>query len=401
MLLLAAMTNSFPCENRYLAPTTARERVILEQLKGALGPLSDGEQWVVLEAARNAPELEQATAAQFAIELHRGARMRDSKSALGRRGRGLGRQYVVRGDKSEEWYADLISQRIAGIAAIDPGVLSSRAKMWGSIDPLAPRIARRFVRSPVLALMTINEIQSRGIPLVGHSARLRPLKNGPRGWREVEIQVAWPTGTHTEKRLIRKLYLAWNRPSRRLKAIDSFGTEGLHFIEWDERGTRDVAPVESGSVLDAIRDWAERFISSPPYHSWRLTRTGAQPTAIWFLLTGRKPTIPAISYGWEMPGSGADTITLTALVGCTPESITSAFRIAQRRAQGGHAVPPIRLALLQFVAQEIGSRRLSRGDWPRLCEKWNRQAPAGWRYGRGSDGYRNMRRDYVEAKKRV
>jgi len=305
----------------------------------------------------------------------RRARMLDSQSAdRARLTPSRSRRYAVGGTKAEQWFARCISQRIAGIAAADAGVLGSRRMMWGSPEPLSPEAARAMLNSPALRIMRKDELEAHGIPLVGHVATLERLRPAGDGWCKAKLRAVWPGGEHAETRRVREIHLAWaEEPRQWLKALELPGSEEVQFLGWDEGGRGQAVPVEPGSVLYALRVWAKEFTDLRPYLAWRLCPFGAEASAITFLLAGTAPVISAIVVRREIPGLGADTITVEALVECETASVAAAFEKMKQAALGHH--PQRRLMALRTVQRIYGQDSIPKGQVKPFWRSWQRNTP--------------------------
>jgi hypothetical protein len=368
---------------------------VMKRLEAEYGPFTPGDAWAVEQRVQRA--LEKGSDADEAgrdeLDLVRGARMRDLRPDHAQPQRD--RRQVVGGTSTERWYAERVSEHIARLAAADPQFLELRERLWGSSRALSRHESLAILDSPILRIMTRDEIDRHGIPVLGHTVTLEAPRGPVDGWPETKIHVEWASGEYSESRRVREVHLAYADPSRRGQAPDDLGSPPIPILGWDEQGQLWAVPVEAGSVLDDVRRWAVRITClGSPYASWDLTWTGCEAVAVRFLLTGTVPNIPALTAGWDTSKLGVAQVTLKALVGCEPESVAAAFAEARRRSLGGHSVPPRRLAMMLFVAEHLEAQGgYRRGFWPRLFALWRRKAPRKWRHA----GWRNFRRDYTVA----
>ena len=391
-----------------MAPREMRLRELWSRLAADIevgSPVTAGEQRFLLaepcvrralEASTPAEREQGYQACRATLLRFRDARRLDGGS-FAQRSETSRKAHLLGGDGTERWYAKQLSERIARLAGADQGLVASREEMWGTSKPLTRPLAQALLNSPILRFMTKAELDAHGIPMSGHTATMTLVGPSKDRWCEVDVKVQWPKGEHSERRRIREVHFHWEQPGGQLRIMKSFEPVGIPFLEWEYQGLRQAVPVEAGSVLDAVRIWADEFSFFAPYGAWRLTRTGREPSAVTFLLTGAVPNIPAIDVGWELPGAGADSITVTAIAGTSAASVAAAFQRACRRQHKGPAPPPRRVAVALLAQEEIAKAGgTPRGFWVRLCEQWNREAPRVWHYA----GWRNMRRDYLAWKKR-
>ena len=296
---------------------------------------------------------------------------------------------LVGGSKEEQWHAEQVSELIGRTADQSPEVREFRSWLLGQSDakPLRPAAARALLHSPLLRFAMMEDIVAWGIPLLGHKARLLSDR--------VTISAgARSDGAEAKQMRVATILVSWAQNRRTLTFGRPVSNHEQHCIEYANAHGRAVSvEIELFSVLGMIQWHAKRLTeSAAPCAPWWMTRAGAAPSAVWYLLTGSVPKIPVIQARWEVPGSGADAITITALAHAKPESVKDAFAQAQRGQGEGRVPPPRRAALLPFVLNRSGDRP----SWPKLCRDWNALAPARWRY----QSWRNMCRDFETERSR-
>lgn len=365
---------------RSSAPTDSPLQAHLKCLEGELGsPLGKGDRHVVERAWQRAVRRDGDHAV---AERESRDALEDYRVAL--RLKELAR--LPGGSETERRVAGCLAERIARDAGRSPELLEFRQSLWGTAEPLSASGARALLRSRVLAILSREEMDERGIPVLGHDWSF--THNGG----QVVILVKWQGREQAES-----LRLPVGPPQE------------SEYLEWDD-GARRAVIVRAGSVLDDVREWAERFTLQPPFYTWRLSPTDRQPAAVWFLTTGRAPTFPAIDLSWKrtvldsaaaalgVPGLGDDAITIVALSHVSAESVADAFTNAQRHALGRPRglLPHRPIAVAHFVDARTPPGEPLR--FASVVEEWDRMVGRRWRY----DGrWRNMRRDYFDGKKLV
>lgn len=287
-----------------------------------------------------------------------------------REARGVPRE-LAGGDKLEREHARLISERMALVGNTDPRVQAIRTSLWGRPDPLTPAVARAFLESPLLRYMTRTDLESWGIPPIGHAASV--IGRETRADQEIEVvEVVWPIDAEKSaqmRRTVRLGQLAGSDPDQK---ILEYPTE--------QGGTSHVRVIPFSVLGDLYRE-AENLTHQALFQVWHYL--GNYPPGVhctWFLLTGEVPILPPLSVHWTMPGT-VDVITINALArAASPESIRRAYAKAHERAVRVQRRRPFdarTLRLVQFVEKQLGGpvASLSSEQAERLCSRWNQSHP--------------------------
>jgi hypothetical protein len=283
--------------------------------------------------------------------------------------------------------------------------------------------ARKLVESPAARLLSTAAFGDWGIPLLNHTAELVDQEpdlvvegsrypatifvDPPGISRPVEM-VTWAGTSQTDK--------------QRLVNLEYPDEEGkVRFIE-----------VWSISLLGELREVGEKLSER---YRWQPAQ------AVWFVLTGEIPAVPALTVTRSFPSSmyHHDTlITLEASPWVSSKTVEKGFRKAQIKTLGSSGGRPLgkrALKLLRFVIERIESLgieelgKLEEGKRPpgapkgkeakgwrvlelvaqypwyrkmpngkRLVREWNEKAPKKWSYG---DNTRWFWKDYHRTKKAV
>ena len=139
---------------------------------------------------------------------------------------------------------------------------------------------------------------------------------------------------------------------------------------------------EAGEFLDAGEGLEELRSLGKELHQAYRWREG---DAVWFVLTGEPPLVPALSARVSLNASihryypNTAEITLTVQPWVNADEVTRVYRDIQRQMLSGdnRRLEDRTLAAVRFVAQQIRERGAE--PWSRRVERWNREHPK-WRY---------------------
>jgi hypothetical protein len=273
-------------------------------------------------------------------------------------------------------------------------------------ERLTPEQARRFLRSPAVAVLSRAQFEEHGIPPLSHTATLVPLEGpSPIALLPWSVRTLGPgiVGALDEEHQAHHLVtLLLDPPGTTITAVSRVetmaGPGGVSGLQWfanlverakalaagGGEGRCDQVPVFPGSLLDDLRrlglDLEER------YH-WQ-QRDGA-----WFVLTGETPLASPFTAQAVFRDSdhayGAITLTIEPWI--SADTVLKAYRVYQRRLLGRDNCPRSRrnLAVLQFVTQRSADDG-ARPGWDTLVEAWNAAHPQ-WIY-RDPHGLADRRR---------
>ena len=306
-----------------------------------------------------------------------------------------------------------LEEYFAMCAACDFDVYRFRKKVLGG-QLLSKDQAWDLLKSPAAALVETRFFESWSIPIVGHTAEVKSYESDLLPWgrrhvatltvdppgitREVSMS-PWPGGSHPEKR----------RPLV-LKFPDEESGVANHEV-W------------SVSLLGELREVGEKLHKR---YRWHLAE------AVWFVLTGETPAVPALKVTRSFPSSmyhhpDRDVlITIEASPWISSSSVARAFRKAQIKTLGygvGSSPGEKNLKLLRFVIErtdplgmlEAGSRLpkdpmhrpedelitnlqyVKVPEGKELVNEWNEMYPQ-WSYGGNT---KNFWRDFNRIRKSV
>jgi hypothetical protein len=305
-----------------------------------------------------------------------------------------------------------LEEYLAMCAACDLDVYRFRERVLEG-HPLAANEARDLLKSPAAALMGTRLFKWLRIPIVGHTAEVKSYERDlvPAGFEEYTATIAVdPPGiTHTV-----------SMPT--LANIADADKQRPVMLEFpDEEGRIIGREVWGISLLGELRKLGEKLSER---YRWQ------EAQAVWFVLTGEIPAIPALTVTRSFPGSMYHRdvlITIEASPWVSSKMVERAFRRAQIKTLGsGGGRPPgeKNLKLLRFVierteplgmledgrrppgapehmvglelvAQYPLYRKMPNGK--ELVREWNEKYPQ-WSYG---DATRRFWRDYHRIKKAV
>jgi len=310
-----------------------------------------------------------------------------------------------------------LEEYLAMCAACDVDVYRFREKLLEG-NLLAENEARDLLKSPAAALMETRIFKGLKIPIVGHTAEVKSYARDPvpPGFKEYTATIAVdPPG------ITRKVKMpTW-------AAISHADEQRPVVLEFpDEDGNIAGHEVWSISLLGELKGLGEKLSER---YRWQPAQ------AVWFVLTGKIPAVPALTVTRSFAGSMYHydvLITIEASPWVSSRVVERAFRKAQIKTLGsGGGRPPGKknLKLLRFVTERIehlgtfveGKRPLGAPEhmvglelvaqypWYRkmpngkeLVREWNEtyETYPKWKYD-GDDRTRRFWRDYHRIKKSV
>jgi hypothetical protein len=310
-----------------------------------------------------------------------------------------------------------LEQYLAMCAACDADVYRFRKTVLGG-QTISSEEARKLVDSPAAGVLSKAAFGVWGIPLLNHTAELvgpetDPVDGGRRYRATIFVD---PPGISRQVEMV-----TWSGTSQTAK-------QRLVNLEYpDEEGKVQFIEVWSNSLLGKLREVGEKVSER---YRWQPAQ------AVWFVLTGEIPAVPALTVTRSFPSSmyHHDTlITVEASPWVSPKTVEKAFRKAQIKTLGSSGGRPLgkrALKLLRFVIERIESLSIEelgqleegkkppgapKGLWGleliaqypwyrkmpngrRLVREWNETSPKKWSYG---DNTRWFWKDYHRTKKAV
>jgi hypothetical protein len=303
-----------------------------------------------------------------------------------------------------------LEEYLAMCAACDVDVYRFREKVLEG-HLLAEDQARELLKSPAAALMETRLFKGWKVPIVGHTAEVKSYESElvHQGTSYVATLAVHPPGITREVRMV-----PWPGASH----ADKQRPVVLEFP--DEEGRIVGRRVWSISLLGELKGVGEKLSERYRWHP-------AQ--AVWFVLTGEIPAVPALTVIRSFPSSmyHYDTlITVEASPWVSSRTVERAFRKAQIKtleSGGGRPLGKKNLKLLRFVIERMeplgmleDGKRPSRApegmaELELVTQLWYMKAPKGkelvsewnetypqWSYG---DDTRRFWRDYNRTKKSV
>jgi hypothetical protein len=283
----------------------------------------------------------------------------------------------------ERLRADVLSEYLAKIAAINPEVVQFRSDVLAG-ELLTPEQARAFFSSPATRYLDRGIWQSYGIS-ARHTATLVDENHGRTedgSFHWVRVRTDPPGEEHA------------------VFIPNSQSYDSLTYLVGDGRPKR--VRFWPGSVLGELRKLCKELTKA---HPWDIDQ------ATWFVLTGETPFVHPIrakkQETWRIDGRAYTTISLTVQPWVSPEHVETVYRQLQRQVIGGaHGrVSDKNLNLLRFVTERAdGSGNLPKGevlvkDWDK---KWKHQRPE-WCYGANTRrfwrDFRNVQESVTNSKR--
>jgi hypothetical protein len=346
------------------------------------------------------------------VGASRGRRDRGSRD----HGQGTDTVDVALSDLELERQAAL-EQYLAMCAACDLDVYRFRQEVLEG-ELLTEAQAQELLKSPAAALMETRRFKARDIPVVGHTADVRYERDTvPPGVEKLTATIAvHPPGITCEVEMP-----TWPGTSRGEKQRPVV----LEFP--DEEGRTARHEVWSISLLGELKTVGDKLSER---YRWQPAQ------AVWFVLTGETPAVPALTVTRSFPSSmyHFDTlITVEASPWVSSRTVERAFRKAQIKTLGSDRGRPLgkkNLKLLRFVIRRIESLgkeelgMIEKGMSPprapkgrgmlelvtqyplyrkmpnakEIVSEWNETNPPQWSYG---DDTRRLWKDYHRIKKSV
>jgi hypothetical protein len=312
-----------------------------------------------------------------------------------------------------------LEQYLAMCAACDADVYRFRKTVLGG-HTISSADARKLMDSPAARVLSTAAFGDWGIPFLNHTAEL------------VDHETDLVVEGHRYRATI---FVDPPGISRRVEMVTWSGTpqtakQRLVNLEYpDEESKVRNTQVWSISLLGELREVGEKLSER---YRWQPAQ------AVWFVLTGEIPAVPALTVTRSFPSSmyHHDTlITIEASPWVSSKTVERAFRKAQIKTLGSSGGRPLgmrALKLLRFVIERIESLgieelgRLEEGKRPpgapteegwrvpelvaqypwyrkmpngkRLVREWNDKGPKKWSYG---DNTRWFWKDYHRTKKAV
>ena len=247
----------------------------------------------------------------------------------------LGASELARQGALEEYFAMC--------AACDFDVYRFRKKVLEG-HLLSKDQAWKLLKSPAAALVETRFFESWGIPIVGHTAEVKSYESDllPWGRRHVATLTIDPPGITREVSM--SPLPGGSHPEKRRPLVLKFPDE--------ESGVAN-HHVWSVSLLGELREVGEKLHKRYRWHP---------AEAVWFVLTGETPTVPALTVTRYFPSTmyhhpDRDVlITIEASPWISSRSVARAFRKAQIKTLGGGAgssPSEKNLKLLRFVIERM------------------------------------------------
>jgi len=279
----------------------------------------------------------------------------------------------------EKARASAVGVALVGLAAASPEVQRFRTTVLGG-ELLSRDQADAFVNSPVLETLGRDALTDAGVPLVGHS--VRSFTSEAVRFRDVGEYcervaiVVDPPGTLIETFFPKTAAAAKRQGMRAALPVPYSRMHGPRPWVW------------RGSVLDDLRTLGERLARR---YGWQ------DADAVWFLLTGEAPPVPAIQTRHTASDWGdfeRATVTLTVEAWVSGESVKKAYEARRNQVASRPRRPGAKmLAVYRFVeSQRTAGDRLP--TWRELVKTWDKlkDKPPGWSSYGGN--WRNLSRDY-------
>jgi hypothetical protein len=233
-----------------------------------------------------------------------------------------------------------LEEYLAMCAACDANVYRFRERVLEG-EVLSQDQARELLRSPAAAILRTKRFREGNIPIVGHTAEVTSCEPDmlPWGSSYVANLIVHPPGLPQQERMP-----SWDgtAPTENQRPV------ALEFP--DEEGRIVARQVWSISLLGELTKVGEKLSER---YRWQPAQ------AVWFVLTGEIPAVPALTVTRSFPSSmyHRDTlITIEAAPWVSSRTVARAFRKAQIKtlgSDGGSRTGKKHLKLLRFVIKRI------------------------------------------------
>jgi hypothetical protein len=233
-----------------------------------------------------------------------------------------------------------LEEYLALCAACDADVYRFRQRaLNGTV--LSEKRARELLKSPATALMQTRLFDEWSIPIVGHTAEVKGYEKDlvSEGTKYTVTLTVHPPGITRE---------VWMTTWAGTPQTDKQRPVALEYP--DEKGRVAAREVWSISLLGELREAGEKLSKR---YRWQPAQ------AVWFVLTGEIPAVPALTVIRSFPSSmyHFDTlITVEASPWVSSKTVERAFRKAQIKtlgSSGGRPPGEKNLKLLRFVIEQM------------------------------------------------
>jgi hypothetical protein len=322
--------------------------------------------------------------------------------------------------RAELLRARALSTFLAAQASLRPDVIRFRDAYLGG-RRVAPGHAEVLLRSRAPRYLTLDQFGQLGAPLVGHRGRVISTRRGfPSGRRLRQFlkqidrplneasdppdndgaETAWESPREVEPAddhiVAVTLELSWRGPNgtsvKRRQHILQAVVEPQFLAVPTEISARGHLPIWRNSVF-----WDLNFLATRLAHAY----PWAQGDAVWFVLTGTPPPIPAIIIRLSRR-QGFDLrilkVNLEFQAWVSAETVLKTVRSLQRVLLGrtNRPIKDRTLLVLEFVAQRIEAAGGRRPTWDSMMKEWNRRHPR-----LAYVSYRRFQLDYRRAERQV
>ena len=314
---------------------------------------------------------------------------RDQRRARLRR-HGVGRRDVPVGifiSPPEQKRAEVLARELARLA-LDHCVSAERDEvpLWQTVGAfridcfggktLSARQFLSFAESEALAYLDFDTFRQRGIPFVGHTSEVRPVRqpvarDSSEPCDALTFQFEWQ--------------IAWQAGSGRMgvEHVPYLQDKEMRVLQLNQEGLgRRVYPK---SVLDEVRKLVEALVD---HFLWNRVE------ALRFVACGDIPSTPSVTAWIEGESrEGYVHLHIEAQQWTRAKVINAVFRHLQKTVRGkaNRSLTEATLSMLDFVAE----RRHRGMSWRSILKQWNEQAPRSQRYR--PDDVRNFERDFSVA----
>jgi hypothetical protein len=266
----------------------------------------------------------------------------------------------------------------AKLAEADEGVRRFRKEALGSAA-VSESAGRGLIHSPAAAVVNLEFLKRRQIPIVGHTAEFLRYEKANAFerpyWARATVRITWPGGETVA--------------NPRMEEPAPMET----LIFWD------------GEELVPIAPWRYSFLRR--LHGVATGLCGHYPwephDAAWLILTGEAPWAPPLTARVTGPDliRNHGTITITAAHWAPKDAVSNFYAEVKSRVESAPTPSLRRLAVFRFVTERSSGiterfvSGLNTPSWRSLQSQWNEEYPPGheWHYR----DVRNFRRDFTKA----